>query len=73
MEADPTKGRTINMKTLSLLLLSTLLLAGFTGCQTASSDNAPQPIRPQGSGGRGTSPGMSAETSSSVSQGNRAN
>lgn len=51
-----------------LYLLGMALFAGtFSSCETDGLVSHPEPIRPQGSGGRGDSPGYFAETSSSVS------
>ncbi len=53
------------MKSIVYLVAAALMASIFASCQTASTQEGPQPIRPQGSGGRGASPGLHAETSSS--------
>lgn len=53
----------LSLMTAALVLLSSLF---FTGCVSTGSDTGPQPVRPVGSGGRGMSPGMEAETSTGV-------
>ncbi|HEV7868666.1 MAG TPA: hypothetical protein VGO90_13350 [Chthoniobacteraceae bacterium] len=50
-------------RTILIVVAAALAVGSFSGCETSSSDNSPQPVRPPGSGGRGMSPGHEAQTS----------
>jgi hypothetical protein len=56
------------MKTVLMLCCAVAAMLVLPACVTEDSDVGPQPIRPQGSGGRGASPGYEAETTSAVSK-----